>query len=484
MIAKKSFKLLKTALLWVGLVFLSGIFACTPRAGRFGFPQHEYEYAVPEKIDDGWEISSLSKEGVDPENINVLIREILNKNLKDIHSVLLVKNGKLILEEYFYGYNRDTKHIMYSASKSVTSILVGIAVDQNMIPDVDQKVYEYFPEYKDTKWVNQKYDIRLKHVLTMSAGIDWVDWKYPHHDARNSTGAMARSGDWIKFVLDRDMIERPGNRFNYSDGLTMLLGGIIKRSTGMYADEFAEKHLFTPLGISEYSWRKSPGGSVITAWGLSLKPRDMAKIGYLFLRQGKWNDRQIISQKWVSESTKAQITDVTAGYGYGYQWWCGEKDIYDQFIKVYYAAGMGGQLIFVSPSQNLVAVITSSAISNVLKELRPQVIMTDYILPAMLPPVPAPKNIQIAPEILERYAGKYNLDRTDAKLTIDRNSNKLLCKMFGENVEMFPVKENQFNGTLEDSGNLKANFFKDEKGKINHLIMAIGFSRLRFDKIK
>ena len=265
MIAKKSFKLLKTALLWVGLVFLSGIIACAPRAGRFGFPQHEYEYAVPEKIDDGWEISSLSKEGVDPENINVLIREILNKNLTDIHSVLLVKNGKLILEEYFYGYNRDTKHIMYSASKSITSILVGIAMDQKMIPNVDQKAYAFLSEYKGTKWVDQKYDITLKHVLTMSAGIDWEDFKYPHHDGRNSTGAMARSDDWIKFVLDRDVIERPGDRFNYSDGLTMLLGVIIKNSTGMYADEFAEKHLFTPLGISDYSWNQSPGGSVITA---------------------------------------------------------------------------------------------------------------------------------------------------------------------------------------------------------------------------
>ena len=460
------------------------ILSCSPRTTRWGLPQKDYTYQVPEKIDDGWEYSDLKAEGVDPKKINELMINILKGDIKNIHSILLVKNGKLIFEEYFYGYNRDTKHIMYSASKSVTSILVGIAVDQNMIPDVDQKVYEYFPEYKDTKWVNQKYDIRLKHVLTMSAGIDWVDWKYPHHDARNSTGAMARSGDWIKFVLDRDAIERPGDRFNYSDGLTMLLGVIIKNSTGMYADEFAEKHLFTPLGISDYSWTKSPGGSVITAWGLSLKPRDMAKIGYLFLKNGKWNDRQIISQKWVSESTKAQITEVTVGYGYGYQWWCGEKDIYDQFIKVYYAAGMGGQLIFVSPSQNLVAVITSSAFHNVLKEFQPQVIMTDYILPAMLPPVPTPKNIQIAPEILERYAGKYNLGRIDAKLTIDRNSNKLLCKMFGENVEMFPVKENQFNGTLEDIGNLKANFFKDEKGKINHLIMAIGFSRLRFDKIK
>ncbi|MCK5343717.1 MAG: serine hydrolase, partial [Candidatus Heimdallarchaeota archaeon] len=347
------------------------ILSCSPRTTRWGLPQNDYTYQVPEKIDDGWEYSDLKAEGVDPKKINELMGNILKGDIKNIHSILLVKNGKLIFEEYFYGYNRDTKHIIYSASKSVTSILVGIAMDQKMIPNVDQKVYAFLPEYKGTKWVDQKYDITLKHVLTMSAGIDWQHEKYPHHDARNSTGAMSRSGDWIKFVLDRDMIERPGNRFNYSDGLTMLLGGIIKRSTGMYADEFAEKHLFTPLGISEYSWRKSPGGSVITAWGLSLKPRDMAKIGYLFLRQGKWNDRQIISQKWVSESTKAQITDVTVGYGYGYQWWCGEKDIYDQFIKVYYAAGMGGQLIFVSPSQNLVAVITSSAISNVLKELRP-----------------------------------------------------------------------------------------------------------------
>ena len=301
---------------------------------------------------------------------------------------------------------------MFSASKSVTSILVGIAVDQNMIPDVDQKVYEYFPEYKDTKWVNQKYDIRLKHVLTMSAGIDWVDWKYPHHDARNSTGAMARSGDWIKFVLDRDMIERPGNRFNYSDGLTMLLGGIIKRSTGMYADEFAEKHLFTPLGISEHSWKKSPGGSVITAWGLSLKPRDMAKIGYLFQKNGRWNGKQIVSQKWVNESTKAHMTqahmtDVAMGSGFGYQWWCGKTNINNQVYELYYAAGVGGQYIFVCPSLNLVAVITSSTIGNPLGELRPQAMMTDYILPAMLPPAPSPKTIKLDPETVDRYVGKY-----------------------------------------------------------------------------
>jgi CubicO group peptidase (beta-lactamase class C family) len=481
---KKRYSLRKIVTLCVCLVILSGIIACAPRVTHFGLPQYEYQYAVPEKLDVGWEISSLSKEGVDPGKINALIRDILNKDLKNIHSVLLVKNGKLILEEYFYGYDRDTKHIMYSASKSITSILVGIAMDQKMIPNVDQKAYAFLPEYNGTKWVNQKYDITLKHVLTMSAGIDWVDWKYPHHDARNSTGAMARSGDWIKFVLDRDLLEPPGQRFNYSDGLTMLLGVIVKNTTGIYADEFAEKSLFSPLGISDYSWRKSPGGSVITAWGLSLKPRDMAKIGYLFLRQGKWNDRQIISQKWVNESTKPHMTDVALGSGYGYQWWCGKTNINNQVIEVYYAAGMGGQYIFVCPSLYLVAVITSSTIGNPLGELRPQAMMTDYILPAILPPAPTPKTIHLDPEFLERYAGKYNIDCFDAKLTIDRDSNKLLCKMFWEYVELTPVKENQFIGALEDIGDLIVNFYEDATGKVNHLIMDIGFSRLRFDKIK
>ena len=330
---------MRKKIIFAVFVIIVLILSCAPRTTRWGHPQYEYTYQIPEKIDDGWEPSTLETEGVDPKKINELMGNILKEEIKNIHSILLVKNGKLIFEEYFYGYNRDTKHIMYSASKSITSILVGIAMDQKMIPNVDQKAYAFLPEYKGTKWVDQKYDITLKHVLTMSAGIDWEDWKYPHHDARNSTGAMVRSGDWIKFVLDRDVIERPGGRFNYSDGLTMLLGVIIKNFTGMYADEFAEKHLFTHLAISDYSWTNSPGGSVITAWGLSLKPRDMAKIGYLFLKNGRWNGKQIVSQKWVNESTKAHLTqahmpDFALGSGYGYQWWCGKTNINNQVIFI------------------------------------------------------------------------------------------------------------------------------------------------------
>jgi len=466
------------------------ILSCSPRTTRWGLPQNDYTYQVPEKIDDGWEYSDLKAEGVDPKKINELMGNILKGDIKNIHSILLVKNGKLIFEEYFYGYNRDTKHIIYSASKSVTSILMGIAMDQKMIPNVDQKVYAFLPEYKGTKWVDQKYDITLKHVLTMSAGIDWEHEKYPHHDARNSTGAMTRSGDWIKFVLDRDAIERPGDRFNYSDGLAMLLGVIIKNSTGMYVDEFAEKHLFTPLGISDYSWRKSPGGSVITAWGLSLKPRDMAKIGYLFQKNGRWNGKQIVSQKWVNESTKAHMTqahmpDFALGSGYGYQWWCGKTNINNQVIEVYYAAGMGGQYIFVCPSLNLVAVITSREIGNPLGELRPQTTMTDYILPAMLPPAPSRKTIKLDPKAVDRYVGKYKSNSSIVTLIIFRKGDKLFVPTpYRKLVELFPESEYRFFGIFKEIGDIQLDFTKDAKGNIQKVIVHIMFGRIQCEKIE
>ena len=465
--------------------------ACTlqpPRVKSSGLPQREYTYQIPEKIDDGWEPSTLETEGVDSKKIIQLMGNILREDIKNIHSILLVKNGKLIFEEYFYGYDRDTKHIIYSASKSVTSILMGIAMDQKMIPNVDQKVYAFLPEYKGTKWVDQKYDITLKHVLTMSAGIDWEHEKYPHHDARNSTGAMIRSGDWIKFVLDRDAIERPGDRFNYSDGLAMLLGVIIKNSTGMYADEFSEKHLFTPLGISDYSWRKSPDGSVITAWGLSLKPRDMAKIGYLFQKNGRWNGNQIVSQKWVNESTKAHMTqahmtDVAMGSGFGYQWWCGKTNINNQVYELYYAVGVGGQYIFVCPSLNLVAVITSSTIGNLLGELRPQAMMTDYILPAILLLVPSQKTIKLDLKTVDSYVGKYKSNYVT--LTIFRKGDKLFVTTpYRTLVELFPESEYRFFGNFKEIGEIQLDFTKDEKGNIQKVTVHIGFVRIQCEKIE
>lgn len=305
-----------SALICIIIVCLT--LSCVPRANRWGLPQYEYAYQVPEKVDDGWETSSLNKEGVDSVKINELIISILNKRFKNVHSVLLVRNGKLILEEYFYGYDRDTLHQLHSVSKSITSILVGIAVDQEMISSVDEKVYELFPDYIGTRWIDKKYDIALEHVLTMSAGIDWDEQSYRLTDRRNDIVAMIYGDDWLKYVLNKKQIEMPGKRFNYSGGLNVLLGGIIRNTSGLYADKFAEKYLFGPLGISDYRWGRHPDGTINTQGGLSLRPRDMAKIGYLFLKDGKWKGRQIVSQKWVSESTKGHIP-AYYGLGYGYQ---------------------------------------------------------------------------------------------------------------------------------------------------------------------
>jgi CubicO group peptidase (beta-lactamase class C family) len=181
--------------------------------------QLQYKYEVPEKTDDGWETASLIDADVDPAKINDLMLDILNEKYKNIHSALLVKSGKLILEEYFHGYHRNRIHPIQSDTKSITSILVGIAIDQELISSLDKKVYEFFPNCKGTKWVDQKYDINLKHALTMSAGLGWDERSYPHGDSRNDNTAMNNSINWIEYIMNRKRAKPPGESFNYTSGL-------------------------------------------------------------------------------------------------------------------------------------------------------------------------------------------------------------------------------------------------------------------------
>ncbi len=263
-----------------------------------------YRYDTPVRMDGDWEVSTIEKEGIDTEKINALMLDLLNSEIKDIHSVLIIKNGKLVLEEYFSGYTHRMLHDLVSVSKSITSILIGIAIDQKKISSIDNKIHDYFSSYKDINWKGNKKEISIKHVLSMAAGLDWNAWDYPHKDMRNSTTAMARSDDWIEFTLRKHAIDKPGKKFVYNNGLTMLLGEILKTATGYYADEFAEEFLFGPLGITDYRWKKLHGGTINTAWGLELTPRDMAKIGYMILKDGKWRGSRIVSSTWVRESTK------------------------------------------------------------------------------------------------------------------------------------------------------------------------------------
>ncbi|MBT8368929.1 MAG: serine hydrolase, partial [Deltaproteobacteria bacterium] len=457
--------------------------SCAARYNRYGLPQYDYKYLIPQQLDDGWQTSSLDSEGVDSGNINEMMRNILEGDIDNIHGIVVIKNGKLVLEEYFDGFDRDTKHRIFSASKSVTSILIGMAIDRGMIKDVDTKVYEFFPEYERTKWIDQQYAINLKQVLTMTAGLDWNDWKYPDYDSRDTTRQMARSGDWLEFVLNRDIIEPAGKQFAYNNGLTMLLGGILKNTSGQNAINFADKNLFARLGISDYTWDRGKGGIVNTAWGLSMKPRDMAKIGYLFLKGGKWHNKRIVSQDWVDDSVKDYAKqDVFLGTGYGYQWWCGTTIINGQRIEAFYAAGHGGQYIFVCPALDFVTVVTSKWIGNPFGEFRPQMLLVNYILPAMLPSAP-PQVIKPEPSRLEKYAGEYEFPKWKLKATVRREADRLYLDLPKRaEKQLKPLAENQFLYSLKGYGDVRLDFTEDGAGEITQMVAYFGYANITFRK--
>jgi CubicO group peptidase (beta-lactamase class C family) len=411
-----------------------------------------------------------------------MMLDILNGNDKNIHSVLLIKNGKLVLEEYFYGYTRDTSHFLASVSKSITSILIGIAIDQEIASEVKTKVYEFFPEYTGMKWIDQKYPITLQHLLTMSAGLDWEANKYSRRDPRHTTYQMYDSGNPIGFVLDRDVSEAPGKKFNYNSGLTILLGGIVKNTSGLYIDDFAGQYLFSAMGISDYHWDKFPDGNIQTDGGLHLRPRDMAKIGYMIMNNGKWKDRQIVSREWVAESTKKHIDAL--GIGYGYQWWIGKTKINNQTLKVLFASGHGGQKIFIIPELDLVAVFTSR-VFNSNGHSGPEEFLLKYIIPSIMPSTAPKKAIKLSPKILDELTGKYETKAHGFVAPIFREGDKLYTRTsFFDKVELIPESETQFFGVSKNIGEFIIHFIKDERGNVKQCIAYVGFRGIHFDKIE
>ena len=453
----------------------------------------EYSYQVPQQLNDGWDVSSLRNEGVDTNKITAMMDKILADDLPNIHSVLLVKNGKLILEEYFNGYSRERIQIIASVTKSITSILVGIATDKQMIGSVSERVYNFFPEYKGTRWIDQKYEITLKHVLTMTAGIDWDEVTLLHPHPQNPNTLMYTSDHPIGYVFDKKQIDQPGNRWRYNSGLTVVLGGILKNTTGLYADKFAEQYLFKPLGIEDYRWLRHTDGTIYTNGDLFLKPRDMAKIGYIMLNQGKWKNKQIVSNAWIEESTKQHI-DTFKGYGYGYQWRCGKTFICDQEVEAFWASGTGGQKIYVFPNLDLVAVFSSKTFGNNSGHDRNESLLADFIIPAIVSPEYKRKMIKLDNTELDTYTGEYKINHEKVlmpdfakrmRIKIFREGNKLFVNLpDGQIVQLFPESKDLFFGDFKDIGQIQIKIIRDENGTIKHASRNIGFRSLLLDKVR
>jgi CubicO group peptidase (beta-lactamase class C family) len=317
-----------------------------------------YTYQVPEQLDDGWSVSSLQEEDMDTGIIEQVTSKIMSKQFRGIHSLLIVKNGVLVHEAYFEDYQRSSLHTVYSITKSISSALIGIAIDQNMIHSIEDPVLSFFPQYSIPDSNKQK--IALRHILTLTSGFNWDEKSYPYSDPRNTETQMVATSDWMKFVLERPLQSDPGTEWVYNTGSVHLLSGIIKRVSGMYADTFAEQTLFQPLGIIRYEWNKDPQGypcTGATLQGLRLKSRDTAKFGYIFLNKGRWQEQQVVPEKWVEESTRQHL-DIDDDSGFGYLWRTGSFTVNGRTIPHFFAAGYGGQTIHIVPELDLMIVVT------------------------------------------------------------------------------------------------------------------------------
>jgi CubicO group peptidase (beta-lactamase class C family) len=290
----------------------------------------------------------------------------------------------LVFEEYFRGHNQSSIDDVASVTKSITSIAIGIAIEQGFIKGPDQYLSDLLPSYADIINADPlKKKLQLWHLLTMTSGIDWDEKTYPYGNLKNDATKMERSPDPVRFILNRTVIRESGTQFQYSGANSMLLSAILQEATGMPLVDFANSNLFAPLGIRRYRWDAYPDGHTNTDGGLSLRPRDMAKIGQLMLNKGQWNDVQIISPEWVSESTQAHTT-VMPGIRYGYQWWRETQPILLESVEPYFAAGYGGQLITVYPDQNMIIIVTGQTAKHDENISRFIYLRNKYLLPAAI----------------------------------------------------------------------------------------------------
>ena len=328
--------------------------------------------------DDHWRTATPESQGVSSDILADMMAQLWQKNLQ-VDSVLIVRNGHVVLDTYQYPRTPDMKHDIYSCTKSISSTLIGIAIDKGYIQPVHQPMLGFFPHKAPRNTDRRKQAMTLADVLQMATGLNCRDSIY--HDWAGLR-AMRGSTDWVQYMLDLPMVEKPGVRFDYCNGASFLLTAIIQEATGQSGLAFAQEHLFRPLGIHDIDWPANSRGQTI-GWGqLHMRPRDMARFGYLFLQKGRWKGRQVVSARWVAEATRQHIP-VGRQSGYGYQWWVMDSGDY-------MAIGYGGQRIYISPENNMVVVFTARL--NKLTRFLPANLLQRYILPAVKSDRPLPPN--------------------------------------------------------------------------------------------
>lgn len=331
---------------------------------------------------NGWLNSTPEEQGMDSRKLQEMMNYVTEEDLS-IHSIVIIRHGYRVLEEHLTPtgsvgrtYSLTGTHYLYSATKSFTSCLMGIAVDRGYVENVGQTVVSFFPNRTIANLDERKERMTVENLLTMRSGLPWDESSAPFTSPLNDIYHLDNEpAGGVQYVLDMPMEAEPNSLWHYNTGASHLLSGIIQEVTGMTTLEFALENLFSPLGISNLYWNVDRQGVNYGGYDLQLTPEDMAKFGYLFLNNGTWDGEQIVSEEWVASST-GTFTQLNSYEGYGYQWWTLPA------IGAFYAAGLYGQFIFVVPEQDLVVAFTSGFYASE----RPQnpEILYEYILPAVI----------------------------------------------------------------------------------------------------
>ncbi|MEM9057766.1 MAG: serine hydrolase, partial [Pseudomonadota bacterium] len=302
-----------------------------------------------------------------------------------IHGLLLAHRGKLVVEEYFHGYHRERTHDSRSAGKSLASILLGIAIENGAVGSVDLPVYPFFGGVE--AYANpdpRKARLTLRHLITMSPGFACNDGDYDSPGNEDVMQNQSDQPDWYRYALDLPMRAEPGEADIYCSAGINLVGGVISRATGQSLAQFFHHELATPLDMGYYQMNLSPTEEGYMGGGIRLTPRDFLKLGQLYLDGGEWRGRRLVSESWVRDSAAAH-SSLNSADDYGFGWWRTTYRVGEEAIDTFYASGNGGQLLFIVPTLELVALIQAGNYSDgrTRNAFRDR-FMQDAILPAAL----------------------------------------------------------------------------------------------------
>lgn len=337
-----------------------------------------------------WPKATPSSQQVNADSLDAMEGDIRSGKFGNIDAMIVIRHGKMVFEKYFSNdyariykdsvlvksalnshdpggqynyynswwhpyYRRGKLHSLQSVTKTITSVVIGAAITRKDFPSINTPVMNFFDSTQVKNIDDRKRRMTILHLLTMTAGFDWNELVH-YSDPRNDCTNMEASFDWVQYVIDKPMAEEPGSRFNYNSGASQLLAYIFRKATGMDMEEYAVLHLFEPLGIEQHYWKRIPTGLPDTEGGLYLKETDLARIFYLFLKNGKWKDRLIIDPQWVKASI-SPFTRVGGTAQYGYKWWLFSYGK-DNGKSVWAGSGFGGQWPMVIPELDMVVVFT------------------------------------------------------------------------------------------------------------------------------